>query len=324
MAIGGILAGAMGGLGNAMQHNAQGQIEEKRQRALMALEQDMAFERQDREWNRDDQVWERKTDREDMLIDKKRGWEVEDRDLGYQHEWGLTKYRQGQQNYRSSLSASGRGGIGGDLSDVQKRYLDRIEDQMTAIRESAVDPVTGESRPLTPEEKLQMGQLDQQWEQIATGGAGPSRQPTTFERLMQGEGGGEGGGVGNPGSGEGGEEPPDAAGNYMQSREQDREDAERSAELDQRVEAMADDALRTAGRINNPLRGDDGGGFVPGGMTGIINRGASGGIDVAEEREIGRLMLDEIAQFYAEETDPDRRATLERAMNALQDAGVNR
>lgn len=43
----GAIAGAIGGAGKAMQFNAQGQIEEKRKKALLTLEQDMAMERQD-------------------------------------------------------------------------------------------------------------------------------------------------------------------------------------------------------------------------------------------------------------------------------------
>ncbi|MDR5867917.1 hypothetical protein [Halomonas koreensis] len=214
----GILAGALAGAGKAMQWNAQGQIEEKRQRALMALEQDNAREM---EGIRHQNTLERDEVQHGQRLDElgqRHDYNVDE--LGVRHGYSMEqeRYRQGNQNARHSASlAEGSndwqlikteggglvqyspsrnasrpanlpegaqigGGMNGELSDRDKYQLDGIQDRIEAIRSQASD----EMRELTAEEKAELGRLQGQYDALLGGGSGQ----TPLQRLMAGEGDG--------------------------------------------------------------------------------------------------------------------------------------
>lgn len=342
----GLIAGAIQGLGGAMQQNAQGQIEEKRKKALMALEQEMAFEQQDRQWGRDDQVWDRETTREDKLLDKQRGWEVEDRDLGYENEWGMTRYQQGQQNARhySSLSARERegsndwqmvktedGGLvqysptrnswreadlpegaimggGGDMTDREQARVDMLSSQAESLREKMAEGI----EPLTADEKARLGRIEAELDSMLGGSGGG---PTPLERLMAGE---EGAGERAQGGSQS-EQPADSVPGIINRTRQEQRNTQEANE----ARRQADEARERADEVIERIEREEAGGASPGSTMANINqaRGRGGVSDetIAEAQQVAEelLALDSNTNLSADQ----KRWLAERLMR-LQDAGV--
>jgi len=98
----GLIAGAIQGLGGAMQQNAQGQIEEQRQRALARLEQEMGFERDDRQWERKKAMTAEERKLEERRRQEDREWDVADAEADRAHRTRLAQMR-----------AASSGGAGG-------------------------------------------------------------------------------------------------------------------------------------------------------------------------------------------------------------------
>ena len=237
-ALSGLLAGAVAGGAQAVQQNAQGDIEEKRKRALMSLEQGMFMDRQ--KDSQQFQASERgatetfQTGRDETL----QGYEQSNARLTHGLNMDQERYRQGQQNSRANAQQNdwetirlSDGSIGrynpqtgdyektelpgtalmgdeGDLSDVEKKRFDLLSDDIDAIRERAAY----EARDLTKDEvEILGGYINDRNAILGSGGSGGSGEQTILEKLLAGEGGDTGG------TGEGGSGGTDAPGGNNQT-----------------------------------------------------------------------------------------------------------
>ncbi len=339
----GILAGAIAGGAKAMQWNAQGQIEEKRKRALMTLEQEMAMERQDdqqaftagendktRTFQRSERIegqeftaGENQADRQlsrwqtgvqQSGADRRAAMGRNDWELVPLEGGGYGRYntRTGQYEDASLPEGAVMSGADGELSDRDKYQLDGIADRMETIRDRASD----EMRELTPDEKAELGRLQGQYDSLLSNSGGS----TLFQRLMAGEGGGDAEGeppplIAQPGAESPGNARADedgaSASDFLAERRQRQEAAEQNAEADTRVGQLADQADQLAEQVGPQLR--------PGGLINSVRQAAG---QNGQARQEAQSLLAELSAAYDAESDDDRRAILARAMGQLQDAGV--
>lgn len=346
----GILAGALAGAGKAMQWNAQGQIEEKRQRALMALEQKNAREM---EGIRHQNTLERDEVQHGQRLDElgqRHEYNVDE--LGVRHGYSMEqeRYRQGNQNARHSASlAQGNndwqlvktedgglvqyspsrnasrpanlpegaqigGSMNGELSDRTKYQLDGIQDRLEAIRSQASD----EMRELTPEEKAEMGRLQGQYDALLGGGGAQ----TPLQQLMAGEEGAEGGAtVAQVGEGGGASAPDDTSTRGIIARQRDQQ----SGFLEQRdAKAAAEAAKDEADAVIDEIYRERTGGYSSPVMQDQF-LSQNGGTAQASEETIQRAQAaaDRLLEASRSEhiSEDQRRWIAERIMQ-LQDLGV--
>lgn len=131
----GLLSGAVAGLGQAMQFNAQSSIEEKRQAAMLKLKEDATIRAEERqgkrsaastaaEWEREDQ--HRQEDRRFGLLDDKT-----------EHQRNLSEIAARGQAY-SNLPGN-RGGTGGGKPDLSRTdittLISQLDDNIASKRE---------------------------------------------------------------------------------------------------------------------------------------------------------------------------------------------
>lgn len=350
----GLIAGAIQGLGGAMQHNAQGQIEEKRQRALMQLEQDMAIERDEiQHGQRMDELGQRHEYNVDEL-GVRHGYNLEELDVRHGNDMQQERYRQSMQNARhySTLSARERegsndwqmvktedgglvqyspsrnsyrdanlpegammGGMDGELSERAKYQLDGIASRIEAIRDRASD----EMRELTPDEKAELGRLRGEYDSLLGSGSGM----TTLERLMAGEAGGDtappSGGETSPRQSPTAGDQPTVRGLLSQQIEE-RRNTQESNEARRLATQASDRADAVIDRIEKEMAG----GASPGGLMASINeaRGRGGSVSdetMAEAQQVAEelLSLDRNPNLSA-----DRKRWIAERLMRLQDAGV--
>lgn len=330
--IGGLLAGAMAGGGKAVQQNAQNTLQARRQEALKRLDNELALGRMETE----NQYQVQRDERQ-------QGYTQENAQMGHELTMEQERYRQGQQNSRAAMSRQQQpqwqlvptedGGYvqydpvsnttrpanlpegvnmgGGKLSDREKYQLDGIADRIDSIRSTAED----EMRPLTKEEKLDLGRLEGRYNALL--GSGDLMTP--LERLQAGEaGGGQQGG--QPPSGD--RQPaPDPSSIEGQTRQ--RQEARRNTQEAIKARREANDARDAADAVLERIERERGGGATPGGLLSQVNQAAGrGGVSqetIAEAQRIADqiLSLDQNADI----SDDDRRWLSERLIR-LQEAGV--
>jgi len=350
----GLIAGAIQGLGGAMQHNAQGQIEEKRQRALMALEQDMALERDEVQHG---QRLEELGQRHEYNVDElgvRHGYNVDE--LGVRHGYSMEqeRYRQSNQNARhySTLSQRERegnndwqmvktedgglvqyspsrnswreadlpegavmGGMDGEITERDKYRLDMLSDQAQALREKEANGM-----PLSAEEKAQLGRIEAQIN-ASLGGSGGGM--TTLERLLAGEGGG---GTATPAGGESASRQSPTPGDQPTVRgllSQQMEERQNTQEANE-ARRVATQASERADAVIQRIEREMAGGASPDGLMASINeaRGRGGSVSdetMAEAQQVAEelLSLDQNPNLSA-----DRKRWIAERLMRLQDAGV--
>ncbi|WP_404466273.1 hypothetical protein LG331_08285 [Vreelandella aquamarina] len=348
----GLLAGAMAGLGQGIAETGQFLMrvtaDEQKEARLQKYEQ----EREQRQNQRQDAL--RSEDREWQLEDyqTQRGDAVEDREIGYQQQVGLLQMREAGADRRSAaqIAASsqqrpqwqmvpdGNGGYiqfdpvtnnyreanlpegvsfsGGELTDRQKLTIETLADERKSIMESSM------GQP-SDQQAARLGEINAQMEQMLGGGSSGGGDLAT--RLVQQ--------LGIDSSAEPQEQPapesapprsappprPSTAEGYVGARQQADTAAQSDREADDNVQSLAAEARRIAGRITIPDQ--FGGGFQRGGL---INSATRGGIDTEAEREVAQTVLERVSSAYDQESNPQRKAMLQRALDALYEAGVAR
>lgn len=348
----GLLAGAMAGLGQGMAETGQFLMrvtaDEQKEARLRKYE----AEREQRQNQRQDAI--RSEDREWQLEDyqTQRGDAVEDRDVGYQQQVGLLQMREAGANRRSAaqIAASrqqrpqwqmvpdGNGGYiqydpvtnnyreanlpegasfgGGELTDRQKLTIETLADERKSIMESSM------GQP-SDQQAARLGEINAQMEQMLGGASSGGGDLAT--RLVQQLGidpNAEPQEQAAPESAPPRSAPPPRPGTaegYVGARQQADTAAQSDREADDNVQALAAEARRIAGRITIPDQ--FGGGFQRGGL---INSATRGGIDTEAEREAAQTVLERVSSAYDQESNPQRKAMLQRALDALYEAGVAR
>ncbi|MCL7941229.1 hypothetical protein M8009_13125 [Halomonas sp. ATCH28] len=339
----GLIAGAIQGLGGAMQHNAQGQIEEKRKKALMALEQEMALEHEE---VRHQNTLERDEGQHGYRMDE----------LGQQHEYGLEelgarhgysmeqeRFRQSNQNARhySSLSARERegnndwqmvktedgglvqfspsrnayreanlpegavmGDMGGDLTDREKARAEMLGDQLQALRDKQAEGI----EPLSPEEKTRLGRIEAELNGLLGGSTGP----TPLERLLAGE--------------EGADAPPQEGdaepGSIPGIIQRERETQQNTQEANEARRA-AYQAREQADAVLDKIEREQAGGASPDGIMAGVNRARGrGGVSEETVVEAQRVAEELLALDSNANLSVDNKRWLAERLMRLQDAGV--
>lgn len=294
----GLLAGAIQGLGGAIQHNAQSSIEEKRQAALRKLEHDLSMERQgdqqrfqrgeriegqefaagESQVDREFRAGESAADREQRLqLAQMRESGANSRAAAGRNDWQLVPLEGGgygrynprtNQFEEADLPEGARLGDEG-MSDRDKYRLDMLADQANALRERQAEGI----EPLTTEEKAQLGRIEAQMDAMLGDGDGGM---TPFERLMAGEEGAETGE--NAPQGDPQVDTSSVRGLLSQQLDerrntQEANEAQRSA---LQARERADSVL---GRIEQEMAG----GASPGGLMADINEARGKGGQASEE-----------------------------------------
>lgn len=329
--IGGLLAGAMAGGGEALQHNAKSQIEQKRQTALESLRQKhrvdlednrQAFQSSEREAGEVFTSGENQANRQhDTRLARMREQGANNRAAMNRNDWEVMQTADGSlariNSRTGEIAPMDSGGLdfGSEAwTDRDQAYLDSLQAEMEGLQEEA------KTGMLSDEQKQRMQQIPQDMRTYA-------EDIDTDNEVYGAHEGIQGGGNGSPpplitkpGSGQ----PPPSSDNadsessrdYLNNRQQQQAEAERNREADTRVSKMTDEAKRIAGRLTIP---NQFGGFQRGGL---LNRAASGGIDQQAERQAAQQVLADVAAEHDTETDDVRKAQLKEAMDALLDAGV--
>ena len=330
----GLLAGAIGGMGKAMQQTAQGQIEEKRKRALMELEQGMFMDRQ--KDSQQFQASERgatetfQTGRDETL----QGYEQSNARLTHGLNMDQERYRQGQQNSRANaqqndwetirlsdgsigrynpqtgdyekteLPGSALVGDEGDLSDVEKKRFDLLSDDIDAIRERAAY----EARDLTKDEvEILGGYINDRNAILGSGGSGGSGEQTVLEKWMAGEGGYTGG-TGEGGSG--GTDAPDLT--YQQVMDGIQQESGQQS---------VSDVLSDVGLLVSEIKLSEG--ASSGGLIGPGPRGQGRAKEKGDKaRAEAQKLLPTLVEMYNATKNEDERALLRKRIGELGEIGI--
>ncbi|MFG6159617.1 hypothetical protein ACGTNG_12495 [Halomonas sp. 1390] len=349
--LGQALAGALMGGGQAVQHNAQSRIEQKRQEALAEVKHRYRMAQQDdqqqftrgenqrtREFNRSERL-----EGQDFTAGQNQLTREQQRELALLRERGANSraamgrndWEVMQANDGSLVRINTRSGdiepmdagdmrFGGESwTERDQAYVESLQSEMESLQEIA------KTGMLSEEQKARMQAIPQEMRTYAQGIDSGSETLSAYEQWRQGQQGSTGGGSGGPppliarpgaqgsGGGQSGQEGGTTASDYMAERERQQAEAERNREADARVSEMTDEAKRIAGRLTIPDRFS--GGFQRGGL---LNRANGGGIDTQAERQAAQQVLVEVAAQHDTERDPDRKAQLKEAMDALLEAGV--
>lgn len=352
----GLLNGAMMGLGQGLSEAGNFLLRAKADEIKEARLQKYEREREQRQAQRQDVI--RAEDRTWQLEDyqTQRSDTVEDRDMGYQRERDLLQMREAGANARSAAQVAasreqrpqwqmvpdGNGGyiqydpVGntyrdanlpegvilasdGTLNDVEKAQLEEAQ----SVRDAIIERHMGDTSSLDPRhpDMLALGKSEATISSILKGGS----DGNLAERLTRQLGidpNAEPQEQATPESATPRSAPPPrpvTAEGYIGARQQADTAAQSDREADDNVQALAAEARRIAARITIP--GQFGGGFQRGGL---INSATRGGIDTEAEREAAQAVLERVSSAYDQESNPERKAMLQRALDALYEAGVAR
>ena len=338
----GLLAGAIGGMGKAMQQTAQGQIEEKRKRALMELEQGMAMERQDDQQqfsrgerkagqdftsgenaaDRDFRAGESAADREQRLsLAQMQEAGANSRAAAGRNDWelvpleggGYGRYNPRTNQFENANLPEGAQIGDDDISQRDKLRYGSLSDRAKTLREKQAEGIV----PLTPEEKAQLGQLEAQMEGIL--GRGSQGGMTPLERLMAGEGGPQQGAATTGSDVPTGGDQPTVRG-LLSQQMNERQNTQEANEARRAADQASDRADAVLERIDRELAG----GAIPGRRMANINqaRGRGGNVSqetLAEAQEVAEelLSLDNNPTLSG-----DKKRWIAERLLRLKDAGV--
>jgi hypothetical protein len=326
----GLIAGAIQGLGGAMQHNAQSSIEEKRQTALRKLEHGMAMERQDdqqqfsrgeRKAGQEFTSGENATDREfragESAADREQRLSLaqmqeagaNSRAAAGRNDWEVVPLEGGgygrynprtNQFENANLPDSARVGDEGDLSDVEKKRFDLLSDDIDAIRERAAD----EARNLTKDEaEILAGYINDRNAILGSGGSGGSGEQTIPERE-----GGDTGGTGEGGSG--GTDAPDLT--YQQIMDGIQQESGQQS---------VSDVLSDVGLLVSEIKLSEG--ASSGGLIGPGPRGQGRAKEKGDKaRAEAQKLLPTLVEMYNATKNEDERALLRKRIGELGEIGI--
>lgn len=348
----GLLNGALMGLGQGVSDAGNFLLRAKADEVKEARLQKYELAREQRQNQRQDTI--RAEDRQWQQEDyqTQRSHAVEDRDMGYQHQVGLLQMREAGANRRSAaqIAASreqrpqwqmvpdGNGGYiqydpvtnsyreanlpegasfnGGELTDRQKLTIETLADERKSIMETSM------GQP-NDQQAARLGEIDSRIEQLLDGGAtGGGDLATRLARQL---------GIDPstvpqeqvaPENAPPRSAPPprpNTAEGYVDTRQEADTAQQADQQADDMVQELSAEARRIAGRITIPDQ--FGGGFQRGGL---INSATQSGIDTEAEREAAQEVLQRVSAAYNQESDPQRKAMLQRALDALYEAGVAR
>lgn len=344
--IGGLLAGAMAGGAEAAQDNARTRIKQMHDDAILRMRQEFAsserqagqeFSREERMAGQEFTSGENQANRQhDMGLlqmreagaDRRSGAQIA-ASREQRPQWqmvpdgngGYIQYDPVTNNYREANLPEGVSFGGGELTDRQKLAIETLADERKSIMETSM------GQP-SEQQAARLGEIDSRMEQLLDGGAttgggdlatrlarqlgiDPDDAPEQQEADTPSSPPPAGGGAPPP--------RPNTAEGYVGARQQADTAAQSDRQADDNVQALAAEARRIAGRITIPDQ--FGGGFQRGGL---INSATRGGIDTEAEREAAQAVLQQVSAAYDQESNPQRKAMLQRALDALYEAGVAR
>jgi len=337
----GLIGAALSGGAEAAQDNARTRIKQMHDDAILRMQQEFATkERQaGQEFSREERVagqeftsGENQANRQhDMGLlqmreagaDRRTGMQIA-ASREQRPQWqmvpdgngGYIQYDPVTNNYREANLPDGATFAGGELTDRQKLIIETLADERKSIMESTM------GQP-SDQQAARLGEINAQMEQLLGGGSGGGGDLAT--RLVQQLGIApstvpqEQAAPENAPPRSAPPPRPSTAEGYIGARQQADTAAQADQEADDNVQALAAEARRIAGRITIPSQ--FGGGFQRGGL---INSATQGGIDTEAEREAAQAVLEQVSAAYDQESDPQRKAMLQRALDALYEAGVAR
>lgn len=341
--LGSALAGALMGGGQAVQHNAQSRIEQRRQEALADIKHRYRMEQQDdqQQFTRGENQRDREFQRGERIAGQEftAGENQADRQLsrwqtGVQQagadrrataDWqlvpleggGYGRYNPSTNQYEEANLPEGvrmSGSLNGELSDRDKYQLDGLADRMEAIRTRISD----EMREPTPEEKAELGRLQGQYDAMLGGGGAQ----TPLQQLMAGEGGGvDGAETGSQDGDGGGTQASDTSARGIIARQRDQQ----AGYLEQRdAQAAAETAKDEADAVIDEIYRERTGGYSSPVMQDQFLEQNGGTAEVSEET-IARAQAaaDQLLEASRSEhvSEDERRWIADRIMQ-LQDLGV--
>ncbi|MGM0783912.1 MAG: hypothetical protein ACQEUM_07355 [Pseudomonadota bacterium] len=331
----GLLAGAIQGLGGAMQQNAQSTIEQKRQTALEKLRHDKAMERQEsqQEFTAGESTKDRGFRAEQSGLDRQQQRELaEMRERGAnsrtamgRNDWQLVPLEGGgygrynpRTNQFEEASLPEGAQIGGEgMSDRDKYRLDMLADRANALREKQAEGI----EPLTTEEKAQLGRIESQMEAMLGGRDGGGMTP--FERLMAGEEGAE---TDAPREGESprttsprdGDEP--SVRGLLSQQIEERRNTQEANE----ARRSANQASNRADAILERIESEMAGGASPGGLMADINQAAGRGGSISDDTlaEAQQVAEELLSLDQNPNLSSDQKRWIAERLVRLQEAGV--
>lgn len=348
----GLLSGAMMGLGQGVSEAGnfllRAKADEIKEARLQKYEQEReqrqnqrqdAIRSEDRQWQQEDYQTQRgdAVEDRDFNADMTR-WQVNTTQAGanarsaaqiaasreQRPQWqmvpdgngGYIQYDPVTNNYREANLPEGVSFGGSELTERERLTIETLADERKSIMESSM------GQP-SDQQAARLGEINAQMEQMLGGGSGGGGDLAT--RLVQQLGIDPSAAPQEqaaPESAPPRSAPPprpSTAEGYVGARQEADSAQQADQEADDAVQELAAEARRIAGRITIPDQ--LGGGFQRGGL---INSATQGGIDTEAEREAAQVVLERVSAAYNQESDPQRKAMLKRALDALYEAGVTR
>lgn len=337
----GLIGAALSGGAEAAQDNARTRIKQMHDDAILRMQQEFAssereagqqFSREERVAGQEFTSGENQANRQhDMSLLQMREAGANRRSAAQiaasreqRPQWqmvpdgngGYIQYDPVTNSYREANLPEGVSFDGGELTDRQKLTIETLADERKSIMETSM------GQP-NEQQAARLGEIDSRIEQLLGGGAtGGGDLATRLARQL---------GIDPstvpqeqvaPENAPPRSAPPprpNTAEDYVGARQQADTAAQSDRQADDNVQALAAEARRIAGRITIPDQ--FGGGFQRGGL---INNATQSGIDTEAEREAAQVVLERVSAAYNQESDPQRKAMLQRALDALYEAGVAR
>ncbi|MFI8748773.1 hypothetical protein ACIGG6_02035 [Vreelandella lionensis] len=337
----GLIGGALAGGAEAAQDNARTRINQMHDDAILRMRQEFASsERQaSQEFSREERVagqeftsGENQANRQhDMGLLQMREAGANRRSAAQiaasreqRPQWqmvpdgngGYIQYDPVTNNYREANLPEGVSFGGSELTERERLTIETLADERTSIMESSM------GQP-SDQQAARLGEINAQMERLLGTSAGGGDLATRLTEQL---------GIDPDAVPEEQAAPPESAPprsappprpntaeGYMGARQEADSAQQADQEADDAVQELAAEARRIAGRITIPDQ--LGGGFQRGGL---INSATQGGIDTEAEREAAQVVLERVSAAYNQESDPQRKAMLKRALDALYEAGVTR
>ena len=337
----GLIGAALSGGAEAAQDNARTRIKQMHDDAILRMRQEFAtsereagqqFSREERMAGQEFTSGENQANRQhDMGLlqmreagaDRRTGMQIA-ASREQRPQWqmvpdgngGYIQYDPVTNSYREANLPEGVSFNGGELTDRQKLTIETLADERKSIMETSM------GQP-SDQQAARLGEINAQMERLLGTSAGGGDLATRLTEQL---------GIDPDAVPEEQAAPPESAPprsappprpntaeGYMGARQEADSARQADQEADDAVQELAAEARRIAGRITIPDQ--LGGGFQRGGL---INSATQGGIDTEAEREAAQVVLERVSAAYNQESDPQRKAMLKRALDALYEAGVTR
>lgn len=130
----GLLAGAMAGFGQALQHNAQTSLEQKRQEALLQIRNKYASDQADTKWEREQGAAAAAAQREERHRMEEREWALQDSERGHHQAVELANVRNSGLLDAARIRSTPQGGSGDE--ELSRTDITTLISQLESERES--------------------------------------------------------------------------------------------------------------------------------------------------------------------------------------------